>query len=593
MALLVVSLAGIAALGYWLGDLVLIAYLFAFMAGLFLSQRHFVERLPWPGLVSPLMVVGWILLAAAIGFAIGGNKPVLYVLAAGVIVGVIQRPFIRFLAWPNLALAFGLTLAGLVGLALDEPYRLLSNDARLWASYLLLLALTAAITYRALMLYTPTALRLSALAVIILLVWLMVYLDQTEQIAQGGVSRYHSHSQQWEQLTLENSAYGRVSCQFFSDSRGRLWAGSGTGLLVSQTNEEERAYLVLDSSALSNMGRQARLSLRSEPMRLIEDRSGRLWVFSSIVFGQFNPDKTEDNLQIYVGDEALASTSAITPTQIVAPLTDVTLDPAGNLWLSTAGAGVLHLDSDQIDNPRWEFFTMGNSNLVSNNIRVIYADRAGQVWAGTSRGLSRFDGAGWQNVAGPEAGADTPVITLLEDSNRQLWVGTAEGGYRWNGPDSIPFFEMAGWPNNTGAEVLFEDSQGGLWAGTAAGALRFDGRQWSNLAPDLHVATFIEGAAGIIWMGGQQGLIRYDLTTKETSAFNAANCGLATDRVWDLYMDQTGRLWVSTFATEEIARSPRGGIWSMVLFFGFLFTNTYRGYRQAHVNVISTLSGKL
>jgi AAA+ ATPase superfamily predicted ATPase len=128
--------------------------------------------------------------------------------------------------------------------------------------------------------------------------------------------------------------------------------------------------------------------------------------------------------------------------------------------------------------------------------------------------------------------------------------------------------------------ALLQDSQGNLWAGTANGPLRFDGQEWMNILPGISVTILTEGPPGVVWVGGLQGLIQYNLETEEQTRFDSANSGLATNWVRDLYVDQAEGLWVSTYAINRTSRSPWWAVGVGFLFFGYLFVNTYRGYVQ-------------
>lgn len=104
--------------------------------------------------------------------------------------------------------------------------------------------------------------------------------------------------------------------------------------------------------------------------------------------------------------------------------------------------------------------------------------------------------------------------------------------------DGQQFEEMAGWPKGTGVTVFFED-EASVWAGTpGAGVLRFDGSAWAPLATDVpHVAVFARDTSSVVWIDGQEGLLRYNRATGRRDAFDASNSGLAVDWVRDVVVD--------------------------------------------------------
>ena len=70
--------------------------------------------------------------------------------------------------------------------------------------------------------------------------------------------------------------------------------------------------------------------------------------------------------------------------------------------------------------------------LPSNFVRAVYQDRLGFIWIGTTKGLVRYDGYSYKTYNTGENLAENfvnkHVLCLQEDSNANLWFGTAEHG---------------------------------------------------------------------------------------------------------------------------------------------------------------------
>ncbi len=311
-------------------------------------------------------------------------------------------------------------------------------------------------------------------------------------------------------------------------------------------------------------------------MHLREDAQGQIWMASKATFGSLNPSDTEDELHIVTKDKVTPTFSPLSWAQLKTPITGLELDSAGNLWLGTAQNGVLFIKAGNLDSAQPTYYNIENSGLLSNQIRVIHAGSSGEVWFGTANGLSQFDGTDWRVVilSGPDTHA--PVTTLLEDSRGRLWVGTEAGGYWRDGQTWQLFEHSAGWPNQVSAQIFFEDSQDGIWAGTAHGPLRFDGQRWAQLGPDIDITAFAEGPPGQVWIGSRQGLVQFDLATKEQEFFDVANSQMVSNRVRNLHVDRDGQVWVSTFTTRQSEGLPWVAIAIGVLFFSYLFISTYK-----------------
>lgn len=76
--------------------------------------------------------------------------------------------------------------------------------------------------------------------------------------------------------------------------------------------------------------------------------------------------------------------------------------------------------------------------LPSNQVWAISADPEGTVWAGTSGGVVRFDGARWALAGHPNAQPDVGRVTsLLALTGGTVLVGGAQGIARWDGTSWI------------------------------------------------------------------------------------------------------------------------------------------------------------
>ena len=158
----------------------------------------------------------------------------------------------------------------------------------------------------------------------------------------------------------------------------------------------------------------------------------------------------------------------------------------------------------------------------------------GEVWAGSSGGLSKWnaDGSGFTNRYPGEDGPSGMVNALQESSDGTLWIGTAGGldrldretgvFTRWSQDPEDP----ASLPDNTVLSV-FEDARGRLWAGTYGGLARLDpgAEAFVRFTADPedpeslannYVYTMHQSGDGTLWIGTAGGLDRWE---EETGTF--------------------------------------------------------------------------
>ena len=71
------------------------------------------------------------------------------------------------------------------------------------------------------------------------------------------------------------------------------------------------------------------------------------------------------------------------------------------------------------------------SGLISNQVNTVLQDDEGFMWIGTTDGLQRFDGVRYKtfrhNSNNPYSIPSNPVLQLLLDNKRNLWVLLADG----------------------------------------------------------------------------------------------------------------------------------------------------------------------
>ena len=224
-------------------------------------------------------------------------------------------------------------------------------------------------------------------------------------------------------------------------------------------------------------------------------------------------------------------------------------DQQGNIWVGAVGDGLYRVRQQPV------VMLSLPPPMATFEINTVVATRSGSVWIGTGGG----GGAQWQDQSplalyGPAQGLENPhVCALFEDSQTNIWAGTAHGLFRLQGGR---FTRVNGPPGLDGwVKALFEDRAGRLWIGAVAGLISchngtFIEHPWPieqllDTGRRLDIRSIAEDPTGVIWVGTiGQGLFRYP--QKPGEAVRRIVNYPAPDARY-LHFDEDGTLWIGSW----------------------------------------------
>ncbi len=242
-------------------------------------------------------------------------------------------------------------------------------------------------------------------------------------------------------------------------------------------------------------------------------------------------------------------------------------DRDGMIWIGTISGGLTKF------NPGTETFTRyqhdpGNPNsLGSNTVKSLYQDRAGNIWIGTKfGGLNKLDPV-TETFTRYQHDSDSPDTqdeiffrSILEDRAGTIWAGGISLLSKIN-PETGELTNYRLGPDFTNVYALYEDTNGAIWLGLDQGLVKFDPatKQMSEVyQPDPEVSdvrpsritSILAGHSGKLWVSALTGLYLFDFQTdrftRHYQHHPAFSDGLSEDRIWSLYKDNEGLLWIGT-----------------------------------------------
>jgi ligand-binding sensor domain-containing protein/signal transduction histidine kinase len=133
----------------------------------------------------------------------------------------------------------------------------------------------------------------------------------------------------------------------------------------------------------------------------------------------------------------------------------------GRVWLGTRDRGLFYLEDGQIA-------AVPNDLGVKKINCLLAVDN--ELWVGTDEGLFRWDGTKINSLKVPSSLRHTRVLSMIRDRDANLWVGASSGLIRVN--DEGVSVDTGNSFGNGAVSALFEDREGNLWVGGSRGIER-------------------------------------------------------------------------------------------------------------------------
>ncbi|WP_370089519.1 two-component regulator propeller domain-containing protein [Ekhidna sp.] len=186
----------------------------------------------------------------------------------------------------------------------------------------------------------------------------------------------------------------------------------------------------------------------------------------------------------------------------------------------------------------------GLSHVTVNNI---YEDSYGLMWLGTTDGLNVYDGYDFiiykSDDQNPFSLGNNNIWRILEDANRNIWVGTYEGLFRFD-RNSKKFTSVEELEGQFVTSIIQKDSSW-FWVGTDKGLFKLNTMSEelveSTSSPDYILSLYDDGLQ--LWIGtSTSGVFKYSYQS-DTFTSTGFSEGVPVRAIQE---DQKGNLWVGT-----------------------------------------------
>lgn len=250
-------------------------------------------------------------------------------------------------------------------------------------------------------------------------------------------------------------------------------------------------------------------------------------------------------------------------------------DSAGDLWISTFNEGYYCKynyetdDFDRVANEDLPQELRGKINRREHKLQVNYSYRNNRwhlsehttalVETHLPSGKQKFYTVDPSN---PWSINDAYVSDIFLDKDNVLWLGTYSNGINRAYLEANPFHNLYHDPNKAHTIIentvrsMCEDQQGNLWIGTRSQGITVikkngEYQHFQTNAEDNHSiqSNYIKkvfcDSKGLVWLGSQRGLDRYDPGTSVIQRISHPN--LSNISVFGITEDANSNIWLATW----------------------------------------------
>jgi ligand-binding sensor domain-containing protein/signal transduction histidine kinase len=133
--------------------------------------------------------------------------------------------------------------------------------------------------------------------------------------------------------------------------------------------------------------------------------------------------------------------------------------PDGTVWLGTRDKGLFSMNKGRV-------YPSG-MKLPDAKINCLLSGEKGELWIGTDKGLTRWNGSEVTSQGVPPSLSHSQILNMIRDRDGNLWVGTTAGLVRLSDGGGVNTQDNP--EHRRTITALFEDREGNLWIGTPHG----------------------------------------------------------------------------------------------------------------------------
>lgn len=332
------------------------------------------------------------------------------------------------------------------------------------------------------------------------------------------------------------------------DKDGGIWLATDQGLATFDESDETfytyknniDKYSICDNNVIN----------------LYQDNLGVIWVGTFSGVSKFFPSKDFKVYRKDMSDDKSLSSSNVC---------GIYEDDEGIAWVGTFNSGINKINSTNDTITKYYNESNNKNSLSSNRIKDITGIE-NEIWIATDNGLNKYDKnteefTVYKKLDYENSIIDNEIRVLYIDKNGLLWIGTSGGISTFDRTGKFTSYNEVMEKNKVYEKTInaiYEDSEGIMWFGFGndGGLVRYNRETGEvknyltesnnkNSLSSNTVRSISEDSMGNIWIGTQDGLNKLDKKTEEFTIYTSSN-GLSNNFIYGVIVDSYDNIWVST-----------------------------------------------
>lgn len=255
--------------------------------------------------------------------------------------------------------------------------------------------------------------------------------------------------------------YNQTVFAINEDKNGNLWFGTDQGVYKYDPKQTV-------GNAFRNYNQKDGLShIDISRKSILVDKSGTVWVGTHGGVYRYDPLADSKGGQSFSLFQELANIN----------IAGIMEDSNGNIWFASSSKGVYRYDGKTITN------IAEKEGLGENYAGGISEDKAGNIWFTMKKGICKYDGKTLTEYTAKDGLGGTEFWGIIIEKSGIIWITARGSTTRFDpsvplpNPKAFTVFTPANGLNCC-VQSMFQDKSGNMWWGTGQGLYRFNGSQF-------------------------------------------------------------------------------------------------------------------